>query len=90
MRPVKILIELRDCTGWSESSWCRYVFWSCGVFKFALNLVLDLRLLVYNQVTNNWDSQLGRVPQLGLFPQLGRSHNRAYNSNPFHKRTDLR
>ena len=35
MRPVKILIRLRKCAGWSESSlgghiW-KYIFWRCGL-----------------------------------------------------------
>ena len=36
MRPVKIQIRLRECTGWSESRlgahFRRYVFWHCGSF----------------------------------------------------------
>ena len=38
MRLVKILIRLRECTGWFESSLGahvrRYVFWRCGSFHF--------------------------------------------------------
>ena len=36
-RPVKDLIRLRECAGWSESSLgahvCTYVFWRCGSYK---------------------------------------------------------
>ena len=39
MRPVKILIRLRECAGWSESSlgapiW-RYISWRCGSNHYA-------------------------------------------------------
>ena len=42
MCPVKILIRLRECAGWSESSLgaqChiqRYVFWCCGSLIFCV------------------------------------------------------
>ena len=42
MRPAKILIRLRECAGWSESSpdahVQRYVFWRYGSYKEGLSL----------------------------------------------------
>ena len=44
MRPVKILIRLCECTGWSESQLGahvrRYIFWCCGSY---LVLIMDSR-----------------------------------------------
>ena len=54
MRPVKILIRLRECGGWSESSLGahvrRYVFWLCGSNKqIECSFVSDA--LTYSHVT---------------------------------------
>ena len=42
IRPVKILIRLRECAGWSESSLGahvrRYVFWRCGSNRKDYNI----------------------------------------------------
>ena len=38
IRPVKILIRLRECAGWSESSlgaYARRYVWRCGLFLFS-------------------------------------------------------
>ena len=47
MRPGKILIRLRKCAGWSESSLgehaLRYIFWRSGSFCFVkINLIFIL------------------------------------------------
>ena len=47
MRPVKIVVRLRKCAGWSESSlgarW-RYVFWRCDWFVFAVSLEFMVKI----------------------------------------------
>ena len=52
MCPVKILIRLRECAGWSESSLGayaqRYVFWRFGSDSTVFYLICTLHLTSYN------------------------------------------
>ena len=68
MHPVKILIRLRECAGWSES-WLgahvrRYIFWCCGLHDLGLHYLLrpvclttlNLQLIRPTVSTNNISS----------------------------------
>ena len=79
MRPVKILIRLRECADWSESSLGahvrRYVFWVCGsILWYQFQILYNVMTDAFSQNWTFWWNLTSKICELRCSDQTACVH----------------